>query len=106
MYFTDADLAAIIAAHPNKATGTITTGVAPDVITVSIDGIFTAPAKNVVMFDSSVNSLEPRFTIPRSEAAAHTVDIGTVITINSQAYSVIDTEERNDGMVGLPLSKA
>ena len=99
MYFTDADLAAIISSHPNKATGTLTGG-------ATVDGIFIAPAKNVMMFDGSVNSLEPRFTIPRSKAAAHSIDIGTTITINSQAYAVIDTDERNDGMVGLPLSKA
>lgn len=97
--FSDTDLAAIIAAHPNRATATLTGG-------STIDGIFVNPAKNVAMFDGSVNTLAPAFNIRRSDAAAKGIDIDSALTINSQAYTVIDTDERNDGMVSLALSKS
>lgn len=99
MYFSDTDLAAIIAAHPNKVTATLTGG-------ATVDGIFSNGARDVSMFDGAVNTLAPSITIRRSDASSKSIDIGTSITINSQAYTVIGTDERNDGMVGLPLSKA
>lgn len=98
MPFSDADLAAIIAANPNKATATLAGS-------VSVQGIFTAPAKNIPMFDGSVNSLAPQFTTRQIDVTTNGIDIGSAITINGVAYTVIDTDERNDGMVGLPLTK-
>lgn len=99
MPFTDADLAAMIAAHPNKASGTIAGG-------NTVDGIFTRPGRNIQIFDGSVSSTAPEFQILQSVAAANNIDIDTAITINGIAYTVVDTDERNDGLVGLPLTEA
>jgi hypothetical protein len=73
---------------------------------VTVQGKFTAPGKNVALFDVSVNSTEPQFVIKISEMQAHGIDISSAITINGTAYTVIDTTERNDGFVALPLTKA
>lgn len=98
MPFSSAVLAAIIAAHPNKATGTLTGG-AP------LQGIYTAPAKNIQLFAGQVSSTAPQFVIRAVDVETHNIDIGTEITINGTVYTVADTEERNDGMTGLPLTK-
>lgn len=98
MPFPDADLRAIIAAHPNKATGTLAGG-------ATVDGIYTTPGRNIDLFNGSVSTTEPLFVIVASDATANEIDNGTTITINSQAYAVADTIERNDGMLGLPLTK-
>ena len=98
MPFTDADLAAIIAANPNKATGTLAGS-------VQVAGIFKNPARNIDVFDGSVNSNAPQFVTRAVDVTANSIDIGTTITINGTLYTVTDTDERNDGMVGLPLTK-
>lgn len=98
MPFSDDDLAFIIDSHPNKATGTLAGG-------ATVDGIYTAPGKNIGIFDGAINSLAPQFVTRAVDIAVNNIDIGTVITIKGIAFTITDTEERNDGMVGLPLTK-
>jgi hypothetical protein len=73
---------------------------------VTVRGKFTQPARNVQVFEGEMSSLDPRFVIKISDQLVQNIDIGTTITIKGTAYAVIDTEERNDGFVGLPLTKA
>lgn len=98
MPFSDDDLATIIDGHPNKATGTLAGG-------ATVDGIYTTPAKNIVIFEGSVNSQSPQFVTRAVDVAANSIDIGSSITINGTLYTISDTDKRNDGMVGLPLTK-
>jgi hypothetical protein len=94
-----ADIAAIIAAHPDKATATLPT-------LATLDGIFTAPSRSASVFNASVNGTDPLFVIAETDRTTHGLDIGSYLTIAALDYQIVDLDRRNDGFSGLMLQRS
>lgn len=93
-----ADIAAIIAAHPNKATATLQS-LAP------VEGIYVNPSKNAALFNATVNGTDPLFTMSAAEAVTHGLDIGSYFTIDAIDFIIVDKDAGNDGFVRFSLQK-
>lgn len=93
-----ADIAAIIASHPNKATATLPT-------LATIDGYFVNPSKNAAIFNATVNGTDPLFCCSLAESVTNGLDISSYLTIGEQEYIIVNKDAGNDGFVRFALTK-